>query len=65
MPTRAAVAAAVAAAAADRLVGLDLGADPDPGLVQRRDRDDRPPLAVRAELAGEALGDDAVDRRRR
>ena len=59
----AAVAALVAARAADRLVGLDLGADADLGVGERLRRHDRAPLAVAAELAREPLGDDAVDRR--
>ena len=45
-PDAAAVAALVAAAAADRLVGLELGADADAGLGERLRRHDRAPLAV-------------------
>ena len=58
----AAVAGAVAAGAADGLVGLDVGADAEAGLVQRLLGEDRALLAVLAELARQALGDDGLDR---
>ena len=54
----------VAARAADGLVGLDVGAHAEAGLGQRLLADHGPLLAVGAELSRQALGDDAVDRRR-
>lgn len=56
------MAGAVAAPAAPGLVGVEVGADAKAGRGQRSLGDHRALLAVRAELAGEALGDDAVDR---
>src|SRR5918992_777947 len=52
------VARAAAAAAADRLVGLEVEGHVEPGLLERRHAQHRAPLAVRAELADEPLSDD-------
>src|SRR3954469_15462390 len=57
------VARAAAAAAADRLIGLEVEGHVEAGLLERRDAQHGPALAVRAELAHEPLGDDADDRR--
>src|SRR5918999_3695849 len=58
------VARAAAAAAADGLVGLEVEGHVEAGLLERRDAQHGPALAVRAQLPNEALGDDADDRGR-
>src|SRR5918994_3025491 len=57
------VAGAAAAAAAHGLVRLEVEGHVEPGLLERRDAQHGPALAVRAELAHEPLGDDTHDRR--
>src|ERR671923_361336 len=50
------VAGAAAAAAADGLVGLEVESHVEAGLLERRDAQHGPALAVGAELADEPLG---------
>src|SRR5918996_1871791 len=57
------VARAAAAAAADRLVGLEVEGHVEAGFLERRDAQHRAPLAVRAELAHQPLRNDRADRR--
>ena len=56
------VARAAAARAADGLVGLEVGDGREAVGAQDVGGEDRAALAVRAQRAGQALGDDAVDR---
>src|SRR5205807_6408448 len=57
-----AVAAAIAATAADRLIALEVDERFEAVGAQHARGDDRAPLAGRAEHAREPLGDDAVER---
>src|SRR5229473_1434017 len=60
----AALEAAVGAASATRrLVGLEVEPSVEAGVLQHAGGDQRAALARGAQRAGEALGDDAVDRR--
>src|ERR671914_3013332 len=55
------VARTAAAAAADRLLGLEVEGHVEAGLLERRDAQHRAVLAVRAELAHEALRDHGAE----